>query len=47
VLVGGETGIDAGLDFETQAFALCFSTADMREGTQAFLERRKPAFSGN
>ena len=47
VLVGGETGIDAGLDFETQAFALCFSTADMREGTQAFLERRKPSFSGN
>jgi len=47
VLTGGETPIDAGLDYETQAFALCFSTADMREGTSAFLERRKPAFSGS
>lgn len=46
VLVGGDSGIDAGLDYETQVFALCFSTADMREGTRAFLERRKPAFTG-
>ena len=46
VLIGGDGGIDAGLDYETQTFALCFSTSDMREGTSAFLERRKPAFSG-
>ncbi|HSE12108.1 MAG TPA: enoyl-CoA hydratase-related protein [Rudaea sp.] len=46
VLVGGENAIDAGLDYETQVFALCFATADMREGTSAFLERRKPAFRG-
>ena len=45
ILVGGENGIEAGLDYEAQAFGLCFSTADMREGTQAFLERRKPMFS--
>ena len=44
--VGGESAIDTGLDYETQAFALCCATADMREGTQAFLERRKPNFSG-
>ncbi len=47
VLIGGECGIDAGLEFETKAFALCFGTDDMREGTRAFLERRKPAFSGS
>jgi enoyl-CoA hydratase len=47
ILIGGECGIDAGLDYETQAFAVCCATADMREGTKAFLERRKPAFSGD
>lgn len=46
VLTGGECAIDAGLDYETRAFALCFSSTDMREGTSAFLERRKPAFTG-
>ncbi|OOG45820.1 enoyl-CoA hydratase-related protein [Rhodanobacter sp. C01] len=47
VLQGGETGIDQGLEFETQGFALAFSTEDMREGTSAFLEKRKAAFKGN
>ena len=46
ILLGGECGIDVGLDFESQAFAICAATADMREGTQAFLERRKPVFTG-
>jgi enoyl-CoA hydratase len=46
VLQGGETSIDQGLEFETQGFALAFSTEDMREGTCAFLEKRKAAFQG-
>jgi len=46
VLIGGECGLQQGLDYETQAFALCFSSDDMREGTKAFLERRKPNFTG-
>jgi enoyl-CoA hydratase len=46
VLIGGETHIDAGLDYESQAFAICAATADMKEGTSAFLERRKPVFRG-
>jgi len=46
VLQGGETSIDQGLEFETQAFALAFSTEDMREGTTAFLEKRKAEFKG-
>ncbi len=46
VVRGGECPLDEGLDYETKAFALCCSTADMREGTSAFLERRKPAFTG-
>ncbi|MCI4566788.1 enoyl-CoA hydratase-related protein [Lysobacter sp. CFH 32150] len=44
--VGGECGIEEGLEYESAQFGLMFSTADMREGTSAFLERRKPAFKG-
>ncbi|HET6632478.1 MAG TPA: enoyl-CoA hydratase-related protein [Rhodanobacteraceae bacterium] len=44
VLRGSEGGIESGLRFETQAFALLFAGDDMREGTRAFLERRKPNF---
>jgi len=46
ILAGGEMAIDQGLEFETQAFALAFSTEDMREGTAAFLEKRKAEFKG-
>ncbi|ALN92230.1 enoyl-CoA hydratase/isomerase family protein [Lysobacter gummosus] len=46
VAVGGECGIEEGLEYETAQFGLMFSTDDMREGTTAFLERRKPAFHG-
>lgn len=46
VLQGGEAALDQGLEFETQGFALMFSTEDMREGTSAFLEKRKAAFKG-
>jgi enoyl-CoA hydratase len=43
---GGECAIEEGLAYEAAQFGLVFSTEDMREGTSAFLERRKPAFSG-
>ncbi len=46
VLQGGETSLDQGLEFETHAFALVFSSEDMREGTRAFLDKRKPEFKG-
>lgn len=46
VLIGGEAPLETGLDYETQAFALAFSTDDMKEGTGAFLARRKPEFTG-
>ena len=44
--IGGECGIEEGLEYEAAQFGLMFATEDMREGTAAFLERRKPAFSG-
>ena len=46
VNVGGECGIEEGLEYEAAQFGLVFSTEDMREGTSAFLEKRKPAFTG-
>lgn len=47
VLLGAEAPLEVALDYETQCFALAFSTDDMKEGTGAFLERRKPAFRGH
>lgn len=47
VLQGGEIALDQGLEFETRGFALAFSTDDMREGTSAFLEKRKAEFKGS
>jgi enoyl-CoA hydratase len=44
--VGLDTGIDAGLKFEAAAFGVSASSEDRREGTRAFLEKRKPAFAG-
>ncbi|MGK0721521.1 enoyl-CoA hydratase/isomerase family protein [Leucobacter sp. W1478] len=38
---------DAGLVLEREAFAACFGTGDMIEGTAAFVEKRKPNFPGN
>lgn len=46
VILGNEMPLEAGLDYESQIFGLAFSTADMKEGTRAFLERRKPSFTG-
>ena len=36
----------SGLEYETDQFALLFSTEDAREGMAAFIERRKPRFQG-
>ncbi len=35
-----------GYETEINAFGNCFATADMLEGTNAFLEKRKPNFTG-
>lgn len=38
--------LDSGLLIETLAQALCYDSDDKLEGTTAFLEKRKPRFSG-
>jgi enoyl-CoA hydratase len=46
--------IDSGMDIdlknacalEADAFSLCFSSPDHKEGTRAFLEKRQPKFTG-
>jgi enoyl-CoA hydratase len=46
ILAGGECAIEEGLDYEATQFGLVFASEDMREGTRAFLEKRKPVFHG-
>jgi enoyl-CoA hydratase len=43
---GIETDLAQGLDREAGHFGLLAATADMREGLKAFLEKRKPTFTG-
>lgn len=44
---GVEMPLEEGLFLEATLFGLCCATADMREGTKAFLEKRAAHFKGN
>lgn len=43
------TGVDlkTGMEFEALAWGNLFATADQKEGMKAFMEKRKPEFSGH
>ncbi len=44
VRVGERLGVEQGLKAEAESFGLLCENDDWREGTQAFLEKRQPAF---
>jgi enoyl-CoA hydratase len=43
---GLDQGLDAGLKLEAMSFGVVSATKDCAEGTRAFLEKRKPVFTG-
>lgn len=47
VLTSDETTKAEGLKMEAALFGLCCSTNDFKEGTSAFLEKRKPKFTNS
>lgn len=47
VNTGMNSDLVTGCNNEIDAFALCFASEDAKEGTSAFLEKRKPEFKGS
>ena len=46
ILKSFDTTIEMGLEFERKNFYMLFSSDDMREGMAAFIEKRKPEWTG-
>jgi len=47
MLQGAEMPLDAALAFEAATISLVMDSDDAHEGCSAFLEKRKPVFTGN
>lgn len=46
IVAGMDASLEAGLALERKANALLFASRDQKEGMQAFLDKRRPAFEG-
>ena len=46
ILKAFDTTIEGGLEYERKAFYLLFASDDMKEGMNAFIEKRKPVWKG-
>jgi enoyl-CoA hydratase len=46
VLKAQDLTIEEGLDYERRLFYLLFATDDQKEGMAAFVEKRKPIWTG-
>ncbi len=46
ILKSFDTTIEGGLEYERKAFYLLFASEDMKEGMNAFIEKRKPEWKG-
>lgn len=47
ILAGMDASLEAALALERKANALLFASRDQKEGMQAFIEKRRPHFTGN
>jgi enoyl-CoA hydratase len=43
---GMNTDLATACNIEVDAFAICMASQDAKEGTTAFMEKRKPVFKG-
>jgi enoyl-CoA hydratase len=46
VNAAGDVDLATGCNIEIDAFALCLASEDAKEGTSAFVEKRKATFKG-
>lgn len=46
LLTSNDTALESQLELESRGIAACIGSADGQEGVQAFMDKRKPSFSG-